>query len=627
MANPIATRHSALISRRRALKLANARPLAARDSTHDCVVSMAPNGAIVDFNLAAEQILGLSKEDALGKQLSDVITTAPQKDGIAHLLLQDPALLLNRRFEMIARRRNGRKFPAELTVIPVEIFGQKLFTAFIRDISELKNNQAGLQNSALRYRQLVELSPEATVICRGGELLLANQAAIRIFGTVDDGALRGRKIANFIHPDFHALFDECAANAGSTGFHEQTWLRVDGTRMEVEIGISSLHSNGSPTFQIVIRDITERKRSEALQLGQNRILNMVATGASLTSILTEIARFVEQHSDKGTCSILLLEADGITLSERIAPSLPASYLAGLSVARVGPVNCSCGTAVFRREPVMVTDIATDPLWESRRALALEHGLRACTSWPVFGANKKVLGSFALYFKEATAPTAADLELFSVCTKLAGIAIERHASEEQIRYLAHYDGLTGLPNRFLFKEYLGLALRNAQRHSRKFAVLFLDLDKFKEINDTMGHDAGDHVLREIATRLRGCLRETDKMARMGGDEFYVLIEDVSNSSHIREVARKLVEEASRPMQVNGQDCGLGVSIGIAVFPQDGKDAKTLLKNADCAMYEAKESGRNAYRFYGRQPLMEPVTDVLAPYVNGRSLFADTDIMAG
>lgn len=525
---------------------------------------------------------------------------------------------LFRRQPVNARTLDGTIFPAELTIVPLEALGQKFFTAFIRVVSSSQPDKSRSENlapHAKQIRELFELSPEAIFICCDGTTVAANRAAGALLGAGSEISLVGRRIIEFVHPDFQALFEECEANAGAHGFQEQVWQDTYGQRIDVEISVANMRYNGSSAVKIVARDISERKRAEALQIGQNHILNLVATGSPLKAVLTEIAHFVERHSDRGICSILLLDNDGVTLSERIAPSLPPSYLASLDVARSGPANCSCGTAVFRREPVMVTDLALDPLWERRRELALAHGLRACTSWPIFGTGRTVLGSLALYFREPVAPSAQDIELFGVCTKLAGIAIERHASEERIRYLAHYDGLTALPNRFLFKEYLDLALRTAQRHGKQFAVLFLDLDKFKEVNDTLGHDAGDHVLREIAIRLRGSLRDSDKIARMGGDEFYVLVEDLNSSLHAGEVARKLVEEAARPILVAGKVCQLGASVGIAIFPGDGKDAQTLLANADLAMYEAKESGRNAYRFHASEPQNSPATDALAPFLSG------------
>jgi diguanylate cyclase (GGDEF)-like protein len=160
-------------------------------------------------------------------------------------------------------------------------------------------------------------------------------------------------------------------------------------------------------------------------------------------------------------------------------------------------------------------------------------------------------------------------------------------------------LTSLPNRFLFDEYLVLALENAQRNAGRFAVFFIDLDKFKEINDTLGHSAGDAALCEIASRLRNCLRHTDKIARMGGDEFYVLIEELSDARYAADIAQKLLEAASGPVYIEGQSCQLSASIGIAIYPENGSDAETLLKTADSAMYRAKERGKNTYRFSGAE----------------------------
>jgi diguanylate cyclase (GGDEF)-like protein/PAS domain S-box-containing protein len=570
----------------------------------DSIVSTDQNGTIVSFNHAAERTFGYKSTEVLGRNLADIIIP-PQwrerhRQGVERFLATGESFVLNRRVELTAMRADGSTFPVELAVVPLRVRGERMFTAFIRDISDVKRSQAILKDNAMRYRQLVELSPEATFVYHDGQIALFNQAGSRLLGVRDPKDLLGRSIFDFIRSDHHALFHERARlqphEAQPTPFVEQVWIRQDGSAFHVEIGATNLMYNDLPSVQVVVRDITERKRAEALQLGQNRILNMVATGVPLQEILNAIARFVESQSGNGLCSILQLASDGVTLTDRIAPSLPAEYLAKIGDAHVGPCQASCGTAAYRGEPVVVTDIASDPLWETRREVALEFGLKACASWPIFGKHKKTLGTFALYFRETIAPSEKDLQLFAICTNLAGIAIESRASEEKIRYLAHYDGLTSLPNRFLFKEYLDLALRNARRHGNKFAVLFLDLDKFKEINDTMGHDAGDLVLCETAKRLRNCLRHTDKIARMGGDEFYVLIEELDDSRYAADVAQKLLEAASRPIEVGGKECHLSVSIGIAIYPDDGSDGQTLLKNADNAMYRAKDMGKNTFQTF-------------------------------
>lgn len=223
-------------------------------------------------------------------------------------------------------------------------------------------------------------------------------------------------------------------------------------------------------------------------------------------------------------------------------------------------------------------------------------MKAISSWPIHGKDQKVLGTIALYFPTGVSPSQGEVELFDIATNLARIAIESRESEERIRYLAHYDGLTSLPNRFLFKEFLDRALNNAQRNNQRFAVFFLDLDRFKNINDTFGHDAGDWTLCEITNRFKSILRKTDTMARMGGDEFYLLVEDLPTPRDAADVAQKLLDEASRPFFIGNQECHLTASIGIVVYPDDGTDEQTLLKNSDIAMYRAKASGKNAYEFY-------------------------------
>lgn len=174
--------------------------------------------------------------------------------------------------------------------------------------------------------------------------------------------------------------------------------------------------------------------------------------------------------------------------------------------------------------------------------------------------------------------------------------ERKSAEERARQLALRDELTGLANRNLFNQHLASLLAKAERHGRRFAVLFIDLDRFKIINDNLGHDAGDLVLREVAQRLSGCLRGSDTIARLGGDEFVVVVEERPNPRDIAIVAQKIIEAIARPLALGGRQHHLTTSIGISVYPDDGADMQTLCKNADVAMYRAKAQGRNAYEFY-------------------------------
>ena len=166
----------------------------------------------------------------------------------------------------------------------------------------------------------------------------------------------------------------------------------------------------------------------------------------------------------------------------------------------------------------------------------------------------------------------------------------------IQQLATHDTLTGLPNRALFNETLQHALAQAERHGRKVALFFMDLDRFKNINDTLGHQFGDRALKQAGERLARCIRESDVMARLGGDEFVLLVEEFGPSEDLAEIANKLLYAMSHPLIVDRQEFNLTVSIGICTYPNDGADAQALLSNADIAMYRAKEQGRNSYCFY-------------------------------
>jgi diguanylate cyclase (GGDEF)-like protein len=172
--------------------------------------------------------------------------------------------------------------------------------------------------------------------------------------------------------------------------------------------------------------------------------------------------------------------------------------------------------------------------------------------------------------------------------------ERRRSEARIKYLATHDGLTGLPNRTMFAELLNGSIETARRYEKKLAVLFIDLDRFKVINDTLGHADGDTLLLEIASRLRQALRASDVVARLGGDEFVVMLPELTDEQEIAIVARKLLAAVMQPVMLRGQDCRVTASIGIAVYPEDGNDEQALTKNADMAMYLAKDDGKNDFR---------------------------------
>ena len=181
------------------------------------------------------------------------------------------------------------------------------------------------------------------------------------------------------------------------------------------------------------------------------------------------------------------------------------------------------------------------------------------------------------------------------------AIERKKAEVTIKKLAYHDSLTGLPSRTLFNDRFTMAMADSKRNDKNTALIMLDLDHFKDVNDTFGHDAGDDILKEVSSRLTSILRQTDIVCRMGGDEFALLISDASVKEMIEEVAQRILAAIGTPFSLHGVKAWISASLGIAVYPEDGENLETLFKHADIAMYEVKKVGRNNYLYY--QPGMK------------------------
>ncbi|MBN9391747.1 MAG: EAL domain-containing protein [Chloroflexi bacterium] len=382
--------------------------------------------------------------------------------------------------------------------------------------------------------------------------------------------------------DDYRLEVRLIARDGSQRWMELVARRALGDDGEV-VGISG-----------TLDDITERKKIEFLEQDRNEILEMVARNHPLPIVLEKIALTIERQRPDVYCSIHLLESNRIY--KGAAPSLPKSYSDALEGVEIGPDVGSCGTAAYRREPVIVHDIKRSPYWVKYRDLALGHGLQACWSMPIISSKREILGTVALYWREPTVENAAGLELLSTITRLAAIGIEQRHLNDQLNYQAHFDSLTGLPNRMLFEDRLDHSLAVAQRNRQKLAVLFVDLDRFKVINDTLGHHTGDMVLQEVAQRLQGCIRHSDTVARLGGDEFTLILTELKGLFNAERVAQKLMAALEPPIQLPDQSLHITPSIGISLYPDDGETAQELLSNADRAMYRAKLQGKNNYQFF-------------------------------
>ncbi|MEG3765849.1 sensor domain-containing phosphodiesterase [Alteromonas sp. 14N.309.X.WAT.G.H12] len=327
------------------------------------------------------------------------------------------------------------------------------------------------------------------------------------------------------------------------------------------------------------------------------ILEKVVKAESLSLALLYIVKAIENEYPNKRCSILLLEGNKLRLGA--APSFPSFYNEQVNGLEIGFGHGSCGTAAFTNNLVIVKDISTHPYWTQWRELAARANLGACWSQPICSANGEVLGTFAIYHEAPATPSEGELVRIGQFAHIASIAIERERANKVIWRQANYDVLTGLPNRNLMEVHLKQAIKMADRAQSKVAVMLLDLDNFKDINDTLGHDFGDKLLIECARRIENCIRQQDTVARLGGDEFVLIFNNISSKNDLDRIIQDLLSSISTPQTIEQERVHTSVSIGVTLYPDDAQDATSILKNADQAMYGAKSLGKNSYYFYTKR----------------------------
>jgi diguanylate cyclase (GGDEF)-like protein/PAS domain S-box-containing protein len=376
--------------------------------------------------------------------------------------------------------------------------------------------------------------------------------------------------------------------------------RKDGTPFWIDMNIVPVKdaSGGNTNWIAIQRDTTERKQAALLDRDRTYVLELIAQRVDLATVLTESCRLIERQRPGMIASVMRV-SDGY-LYNGAGPSLPAEYRAiAEQGVPIGPDIGACGTAAATHAPAISSDIASDPRWAAYRDQALRHQLRACWSVPIYSSTREVIGTFALYATRPATPAPADLELLTTVGQIAAIAIEQQQLSERLLHQAFHDELTGLPNRILFQDRLTQVLARAQRQGGGVAVLFIDLDRFKPINDTLGHAVGDQLLQQAAQRFAQQLRSADTLARMSGDEFTVVLDDIDLPQDAVRVAHKLLQTLRQPFRIEHHEVFVSACIGITVGPQAGQTADDLIRQADLAMYRAKRDGRNAVQCFATE----------------------------
>jgi diguanylate cyclase (GGDEF)-like protein/PAS domain S-box-containing protein len=433
-----------------------------------------------------------------------------------------------------------------------------------------------IQRSEERFRALVDNSNEVvSLLDREGVTLYSSQSSAAILGdSVEE--LVGKTPFDRVHPEdqaeVRALFQTSLRSPGFPLVSEFRMRHRGGAWRTVEaVLVNRLDDPSVAAAVLNYRDVTERKRAQQKIEGLNRDLQrQVAEFQTLLEVIPigiGIARDPACRRIEGNPYMARLmglsPADNISFSARDGEAVPSAlFRDGRPLA---PEQLPMQKAAA--QGVEVVDMEMDVVREGQKVAT-------------------VLGYAAPLFDETGRPRGAIGATLDIT--------ERKRAEEQIKSLAYHDSLTGLPNRRLFQDRLSMAVAQAHRNSQHLAVLFLDLDRFKSVNDSLGHAAGDRLIQHVAERLRTCLREGDTVARLGGDEFTLLLPGMAQVVDAARVAEKVLDALRAPFLIEDRELLATASIGISLYPEDGRDADTLVKNADAGMYRAKQQGRDNYQ---------------------------------
>jgi diguanylate cyclase (GGDEF)-like protein/PAS domain S-box-containing protein len=425
--------------------------------------------------------------------------------------------------------------------------------------TERKRIEQALRESEEKYRAIIESMAEPYYqVDLKGDLVLINTAFCNLLG-YSESELLGMNNRDYQSPKVAAsvfkTFNDVYRTGKPTMGYDWAMVRKDGSKVLVEGSVHLIKdAHGKPSgFRGMLRDVTARRQSEqALRESEERF-------RSLTELSSDW--YWEQDSEFRFIRFEGREKAGFeNYFGKTAAEIGFDVVEGGSEAYRGPQEA--------HKPYR--DIVISYVFQG------EHRYFSVSGEPMFNGD----GRFRGYRGVARDITA------------------RKRAEQRIQYLATHDELTGIPNRVKFSRTLNLAIESARHQDGKFAVLFIDLDRFKTINDSLGHALGDTLLKETAARLGQVLGSNDAIARLGGDEFVVLVEGAGEIEQVKAVAREILSAVTKPVDLMGHECRVTASIGISMYPADGRDEQALMKNADIAMYRAKDEGKNNYRFYSR-----------------------------
>ena len=376
---------------------------------------------------------------------------------------------------------------------------------------------------------------------------------------------------------FGTLSFSCSSNGGSRNF------------LEAETEIIELLARSIARYILDHRAHSHHRRSAHLEESRNQVLELVAANHALEVTLNRIVHMIEKQRPGVLCSVLLRNGGAIFWA--VAAGFPNDTIRLSKPVRLSPEQSEFVSAELARSTIFWKEVRDCPVWADRSYLAAQIGISSCMSAPILSASGGLLGLLVMHYKNEQSRRDGDPDLLQVAGRLAALAIEQRKFTERLEFQARHDSLTGLPNRAYFIELLEKALEQARERSAILAVLFIDLDRFKQINDTLGHTMGDRLLKEVGGRLRRLLTEDDLAGRMGGDEFTIVMTRQPDEQTAIQASEEFLKAFRAPHRIDGNELFVTASIGLSIFPKHGITAADLLRNADLAMYHAKNGGKN------------------------------------
>jgi diguanylate cyclase (GGDEF)-like protein/PAS domain S-box-containing protein len=529
------------------------------DNSNDAFIAIDSNGRVTDWNAAAERTFGWSAQSALGQSLSKLIIPQSEreahKEGFDNFLKTGQGAVINRRIEVVALHEKGHEVSIELAVAALHDGIGYTAHAFARDISERRAAEQKLAQSELRLRKITENVPALiSQFDRDGRLIFANQHCAKVYG-VEQDALIGKTVAEVRGEDGQRQLGPFIrrALAGEHVAFESTAILDGEVHCFQQSYVPDITDDGRCIgFYSVSFDVTGRKKTEQRVQDSERRLR------DITDNLPVLISYIDAKMNLTFVNATFQDWMGIDPSDVVGKQVVDAI--GVTLFEERRIYMEKAFAGQR-----VSFEAESEALGIRRNLQNEY-------IPDISQDGQVVGLYAL---------STDV------TKLKAI-------EKQLNTLARNDYLTGLANRYEFNQRLPDAIARAERSGHSIALLFLDIDHFKAINDELGHATGDEVLREFGARLLRCVRITDSVARLAGDEFVIILESLHSEAEAELVAQKIIAKINLPFIVADLPLRVATSIGIAFHIHGSVTPADLLASADKALYEAKFGGRNQYR---------------------------------